>query len=215
MRDMRCEEPRTFARGSITSGSGACWRLRRSLLSTASFLRGRSWWSRRGGSGHRFRRSFLCSASALSCGRTRRLRSLCAFHSRNRCQIFRSLRGIRWRSDRRCRSRARHYSNVEQVRRRATLRSHWSTTDATRAHAALYRYCGLRRRCVRYSRCLELTLDSRSSSGRSDFVIASTLAQIDHVRIVRVVKNANEVALAETLAVTSEQCARSLAYLRC
>ena len=49
---------------------------------------------------------------------------------------------------------------------------------------------------------------------RSDFVIAAPLSQVDHVSVVRIVKNANEVSLAQTFAVTTEQRARCCAHLR-
>ena len=210
MRAILCEEPRAFARGLDQFRK----QIPQQFSPRASFDRRLSSQRLAVGAASVFFAAFfaVCRAFLLPCARPSRLRRFwhrcCSF-------ILQRLRGIcrcreRWLWCN-CRSRLRpcNDTELEKILRHASgLRAHRSATDATRTHAAHDRHDWFRCRSIRCRRRLELTLDRRCSGSGSDFVIASALAQVDHIRIVRIVENANEVALAETFAVTAEDRAR-------
>src|SRR5438552_1729450 len=87
-----------------------------------------------------------------------------------------------------------------------------SKSAATSTHADRSRRGRWHNRLRRFN-CCELVADwSRWRSG-SDFVIGATPTEIDDIGVVRVLQNAREVALAQALAIASEQLARDNAGL--
>ena len=80
-------------------------------------------------------------------------------------------------------------------------------SDSTRAHAALNGSNWSCNRCVGRRGCLELAIDRRGSDCNRNFVIAATTAKVDQVGVVRIMKNAQEVSLAQTLTVATKKLA--------
>jgi hypothetical protein len=87
-------------------------------------------------------------------------------------------------------------ANVEKIGGHACLSAHRPTTDSSRAHSALKRSDRLRRRSVCRCGCFELVIDGRRLDGDRDFVIAAASAKINEIRVVRIMKNAQEIPFA-------------------
>lgn len=66
-------------------------------------------------------------------------------------------------------------------------------------------YHEFRWRRVLLRRSLELAFDGRRRDGGTYFKVSASPAQIDDIRIVRIVKNAKEIAFAQTFAVATEK----------
>lgn len=98
--------------------------------------------------------------------------------------------------------------------RRCSLRTHRSAPSSTSAHSAWSHNNRLRCWSIRSCSVFELTLDSWCRDRCGDFIVTTTTTQVDNICIMRVVKNSQEVSLAETLAVTTEKIAGSAANLR-
>jgi hypothetical protein len=87
----------------------------------------------------------------------------------------------------------------------AAFRPGWPASDSTRSHPTHDWSSGLWCRCICSCRGLELAIDRSCCDCNSNFVIASASAQVNEIRIVRIVKNAQEVSLTEAFAVAAEK----------
>jgi hypothetical protein len=188
-----------FSRGALLSlGGRAGWSFRGGFLSRGS-LRRRSSRALRGLSA-----AFLCSSATFSTFRGCRRRFRNAFSCCDSFCIVRGLCRVRWRRGW-CRDDGtRDYSDIEKVEWRRAFRSA-AKAGATRAHSARRRHTRFRRWRIRCRGSLELTLNRRCSRCRRDFVVASALSQIDYIGIMCIMKNAEEIALAQTFAVAAEK----------
>ena len=115
-------------------------------------------------------------------------------------------------------SRGLDNTDRQQISRRCAASSDHSAAAATGGAAATVTHacrCRWSRRCDWLWRLgfSELLGNRCTRRGRCDFVIIPAPTEIDDVRVVRVLKNAQKVSFAEALAVASEELARSGANL--